>query len=261
MTRTLRVQPRYHRWFVEPGVEWLETNTHHATVDWDIPVDQCALVLVDVWQHHYLKDTEARSDRIMREKIVPLLEAARRDGVTVIHAPAPRLAKDHPNRFTFEGEKPPSPIDPEWPPQAFRAKRDDYAHYARPAEARQKERNHLSATNTIHTLAEPVPGEPLIADGEELHRYCKENGILFLFFLGFNTNACILMRDYGTLAMGQRGYEVILLRDCTTGMESASSAPELAQTQDAILMLEMFGKYSLTSDEFIAGLAGEPAQR
>jgi hypothetical protein len=82
---------------------------------------------------------------------------------------------------------------------------------------------------------------------------------LFLFFLGFNTNACILMRDYGTLAMGRRGYEVTMLRDCTPGMESAETAPGLAQTQNTILMLEMFGKYSLTSDEFIAGLSSGPA--
>jgi hypothetical protein len=75
-----------------------------------------------------------------------------------------------------------------------------------------------------------------------------------LFYAGFNTNACILVRDYGTLAMSQRGYEVILLRDCTTGMEARWTQPELDQTNGAILLLEMFGQYSLGSDELRASL-------
>jgi hypothetical protein len=75
-----------------------------------------------------------------------------------------------------------------------------------------------------------------------------------LFYAGFNTNACILMRDYGTLAMSARGYEVILLRDCTTGMESAESRPTLSQTRGAILLLEMFGQYTITSEELLSGL-------
>ena len=45
-----------------------------------------------------------------------------------------------------------------------------------------------------------------------------------------------------------------MLRDCTTGMESFETYEELWQTRGAILILEMFGKYSLTSDELVAGL-------
>ena len=104
----------------------------------------------------------------------------------------------------------------------------------------------------------PVEGdEPVIAYGEEMHRYCKDNGILFLFFTGFNTNACILHRDYGTLEMGRRGYEIIMVRDCTTGMESFETHDDLWQTRGAVMILEMFGKSSITSDELIKAL-GKP---
>ncbi len=54
--------------------------------------------------------------------------------------------------------------------------------------------------------------------------------------------------------MNQRGYEVIVVRDCTTGMESSKTQATLSQTQGAILFLEMFGNSSVTSDEIIAGL-------
>ncbi|MBS1749480.1 MAG: hypothetical protein JST63_06230 [Bacteroidetes bacterium] len=51
-----------------------------------------------------------------------------------------------------------------------------------------------------------------------------------------------------------RGYETILLRDCTTGMESKYTQASLSQTTGAILFFEMSGQYSINSDELIAGL-------
>jgi hypothetical protein len=54
--------------------------------------------------------------------------------------------------------------------------------------------------------------------------------------------------------MSNRGYAVILVRDCTTGMESKETQPTLGQTNNAILLLEMFGQYSINSGEIIAGL-------
>ena len=49
---TLHVKPRYHRWHVNEGAEWLEVNTGYNQLDWNIPVSQCALVLLDVWSRH-----------------------------------------------------------------------------------------------------------------------------------------------------------------------------------------------------------------
>ena len=71
--RTITIKPRYHRWHVDPGVEWRETNTRSAILDWEIPVSQTALVLVDVWQRHYIKDPEERAEKIINTKLLPLL--------------------------------------------------------------------------------------------------------------------------------------------------------------------------------------------
>ena len=46
----LHVKPRFHNWIVDEGEEWLELNTKQANLNWNIPVSQCALVLLDVWQ-------------------------------------------------------------------------------------------------------------------------------------------------------------------------------------------------------------------
>ncbi|AGA31258.1 cysteine hydrolase family protein [Singulisphaera acidiphila] len=251
---SLHIKPRYYRWHVDPGVEWVETNTAHAALDWTIPLSQAAIVLVDVWDHHYLLDTEARAEAIIDDKLVPLLTACRAAGLPIIHAPSPAQARPHPNWVNLVGETEVTPKREDWPPAEFRSKSGQYQPYGRPNEPRQPELNKLGAERKLHPKVQPLAGEPVIATGEELHRYCKRHGILFLFFAGFNTNACILVRDYGTLAMNQRGYEVIVVRDCTTGMESSETQSALSQTRGAILFLEMFGNTSVTSDEIIAGL-------
>lgn len=252
---SLRIKPRYHRWHVDPGVEWVETNTGPATLDWTIPLSQSALVLVDVWDHHYLRDTEARANAIIADTLVPLLTACRAAGLPIIHAPSPPQAKAHPNWLKLVSDSEAAPKRDDWPPPAFRGKSGPYQSYRRPSEPREPELAKLRAGLEIHPQVQPRAGEPVIATGEELHRYCKQQGILFLFFAGFNTNACILVRDYGTLAMSGRGYEVIVVRDATTGMESSETHATLSQTQGAILFLEMFGQYSIASNEIIAGLA------
>lgn len=254
MNKILHVRPRYYRWHVEPGVEWIEKNTNYAHLDWKIPLHQAALVLVDVWDRHYLKDTAARAEAIISEKIVPLMAACRRAGMPIIHAPSPPQAKKHPAWVRLVSEEEMAPRRDGWPPAEFRGKSGDYKAYARPVEPRAEELARLREGLTLHPKVQPEGDEAVIATGEELHRCCKGKGTLFLFYLGFNTNACILWRDYGTMEMGRRGYEIILLRDCGTGMESFETHDALGQTRGAVLFLEMFGQYSLTSDELIAGL-------
>lgn len=224
-----RIAPRYYRWHVDPGVDWVETSTDYAHLDWQIAIDQAALVLVDVWEGHYLADCETRINKVVEDNLSPVLTCVRNSGMRVIHAPSPDTAKRQPGWVNLTEKNLLRETDPDWPPRNFVKKEAEFAAYARPFEPRDSEL-------------------------EELHRFCKANGILFLFYAGFNTNCCVLLRDYGTLAMRDRGYEVILVRDCTTGMESYDSQYQLGQTNSTILFLEMFRAYSTTSDEIICSL-------
>lgn len=254
--KKLNIKPRYHRWHVDPGVEWLETNTGYATLNWDIPLERTALVLLDVWQRHYLKEPEERAEEIINNKYLPLLAKCRQEGMHVIHAPSPEVAMTHPNWLRLLSKSEMAPERDIWPPSNFRNLSGPYQAYNRPHEPREAERQALPPL-TFHPKIIPVGNEPVVANGEELHRYCKKQGILFLLFAGFNTNACILSRDYGAIHMSNRGYGSILVRDCTTGMESKETQPELRQTNGAILLLEMFGQYTVTSDEIVNGFSGK----
>ena len=59
MKNKITIAPRYYRWHVDKGVVWIEKNTSYAHLNWKIPLAQTALVLVDIWSHHYLKDTSS----------------------------------------------------------------------------------------------------------------------------------------------------------------------------------------------------------
>ena len=252
---TVQISPRYYRWYVDRGQEWLEVNTDYAHLNWKIPVSQAALVLVDVWQRHYIKEPEERAEKIIDEALVPLIQACRANGLKVIHAPSPPVAHKHANWVNLPIETCEADVrSRNWPPAEFRSLSGPYQQYRRPFEPRDKDLKSLPPHH-IHPKAEPVPDEPVIATGKELHAYCQQEGILFLLFAGFNTNACIITRDYGALEMSKRGYQVVLVRDCTTGMEAKHTQASLSQTSGAILFLEMFGQYSVTSEEIIGGFS------
>lgn len=252
--KELRIHPRYYRWYPDGDKEWIETNLDYATLDWKIPLSQVALVLVDVWQRHYIKEPEERAEAIIQKNLIPLIAACRNSGLEVIHAPSPPVAKLHPNWLNLVPASEMNTKRDTWPPAAFRSHSGPYQSYGRPIEPRETERQNLPAL-TFHPKIVPVGKEAVIATGEELHRYCKQRGIMFLLYAGFNTNACLITRDYGMLQMcNDRGYETVLVRDCTTGMESRESQPTLSQTNGAILFFEMFGQYSITSREVMTGI-------
>ena len=253
----LHVRPRYHRWHVNEGAEWLEKNTGYNHLDWNIPVSQCAIVLLDVWSRHYLKEPTDRAEKIIREKYVPLLKKCRESGMAIIHAPSPQVAVKHPNWVKLISEEELNPRPDTWPPREFRGLSGPYKAFRRPFEPREAEIQAMVSPHLFHPLAKPAGTEAVIATGEELHRYCKQKGILFLFMTGFNTNACMITRDYGALQMNYRGYQVSVLRDCTTGMENKTTQAELQQTNGALLFFEMFGQYTVTSDEIVNGFSGK----
>ena len=44
---------------------------------------------------------------------------------------------------------------------------------------------------------------------------------------------CVPHRDYGMRAMSKRGYDVVLIEDCTTTIEVADTVEEMALTKAA----------------------------
>jgi nicotinamidase-related amidase len=257
--RTFPIRPRYVRLYTDPGVPLAERNYEHAYLTWELPLKTTALICIDCWSWHFSEETLHRIETISNERITPLLAACRAAGMPVIHMPANPVAEKHANfrRMRPESEKAAAawPSSPQWPPANFRSKSGPHAQFARPAEPQRRDREeHRATTRDFHTTCMPTAGEPVLLDGEDLHRYCAQEGILHLFFIGFNTNACVMMRDYGLPAMVRRGYHGILVRDCTTGMETAETVADLTCTNGTIADIEQFLGYTVSSKELISAL-------
>jgi nicotinamidase-related amidase len=254
----IQVPVRYYRLGVEQGAPCEESRFNYSTMMWTLPTAQTALVMVDCWDIHYIQSHEERSGRICRERLKPVVEACRRAGIAIVHAPSPPRARHYPQwvRYASDQELIQTPgTSPDWPPEAFRKREGDYAAYKKPREWVLDEWAKRADQQRIVPEIAPQPDDFVVATGEQLHRLCRDRGILHLLYAGFATNMCVLYRDYGVRAMQQRGYNILLLRDCTTAIEAAHTLEQEGLTQWAILEIEMTVGMTTTSEEVVRACA------
>ena len=251
----LHLTVRYYRHGTDDGVECIERNLRPCEREWSLPTEQSALVLVDCWAEHFIRSHEANSARIMREVLLPAVQAARKAGVTVIHAPSPTYVKAYPQWLAYVSDRDlglePAPPPDDWPPPEFRRKEGEYAPFARPVEPKVADWIKEPSRYRIYEPLGPEPGDFVIATGDQLHRLLKHRKLLHLFYAGFAANICVLYRDYGTRAMGQRGYNIILLRDCTIGIEGCDTEEDMALTRTAVHSIELMTGHSTTAEQLI----------
>ncbi len=258
ITRAIHINARYYFRYTNPDEEQRESLSHHAETDWRIPLNQVALVCLDIWNMDLHQDMHERDDRITRERISPLIKAARAQGLQIIHAPGPHIARRHANWLNLEKDKSSgaeSNDTPNWPPPTFLKKTGEYVQYASPEVPNMLRSWDILRDNAgFHDLVQPVADEPVIATGEELHRLCAEKGILFLIYVGFHTPGCMTTRNYGMIDMRDRDYTCILVRDCTNGMETHETFDDQTSMKGAIAFLEQNGIYSILSEQLISSL-------
>lgn len=251
----LVVPCRYYRVYTDPDVPCDERSFHHVERELPIPLDRAALVLVDVWSTHYIDSWIRRAAEVVRTKIVPLLAAARSVGMAIVHAPSPFVVEKRGYGAPEPTPAPSRPSDADWPPSSFRSiyRSGEFAAFGRNEEPRLSAA--LSRYETDLDIAEPVkplPGEPVISTGDQLHALLSERRILHVFYAGFATNWCIMYRDYGILAMSQRGYNIILVRDATTGVEFHDTVETRAATELTIREIETKHGWSTTTGALVA---------
>ncbi len=251
----IAVPIRYYRFDTEGGQELSERNFRHADATWKMDPKEAALVLVDVWAEHPYTTHLERGAKITEEKIAPVVAACRKAGITVVHAPSPPSAMLYPQWTRYAAEKElfgGGGAGETWPPEEFRKRTGKYAHLARPQESWRKDYMERVKTRRIMKVIEPQAEDFVIATGEQLHRLCKHRKIVVLFYAGFAANMCVPFRDYGISAMHQRGYGIILLRDCTAAIEANDTFDDWDLTKAAVYSVEMIFGQSAASDALVA---------
>ena len=86
-----------------------------------------------------------------------------------------------------------------------------------------------------------------------MHRLLREKERFHLLYAGFVSNGCVQERDYGVKFMGYLGYNIILLRDCTTAFEMSHTVGTLEQTRASIDNMELWFQTAM-SDKLLASL-------
>ena len=249
---TIHLPVRYFQDSVPAGTPCREEHFVRRQLVMELPVEQTALVLVDLWNKHFIESWLERAGEVTREKVMPALAAARTAGLPVVHAPSPEVAA----QFEQLGRHTPPPpaADPDWPPPAFRARQGEYAAFRGP---RAQPPGIPGITGLGMSPAVDVePEEWVVATGQQLHDLCRQLGVLHLVYAGFATNWCILNRDYGLRAMARRGYNLILLRDATAGVEFPDTLDGLLATEMAVREVEQQLGFSAANPDFIQGCAG-----
>jgi len=247
---------RYCELTPKPSVKWREENSLVKELKWGIDPRETAFVMVDVWDiHPYVSHLE-RGAQITQERIAPVVEMCREVGVTVVHAPSPGQAVKYSQWVRYAGEREVSGTGggtaDDWPPADFRARKGKYAKLAKPTSPRrQKWLKEELPKRKIMPCVEPQADDFVIANGDQLHRLLKHRKILHLLYAGFAANMCVLHRDYGICAMQKRGYNIILLSDCTTAIENHDTLPDLVHTRASVSIVEMVFGSTTTSEEFL----------
>lgn len=177
---TIQLPCRYYRVYSDLDKPCVESNFHFVERDLPLPVAQTALILVDIWSTHYIDSWLQRAREVTEAKIVPILNAARAAGLTIIHAPSPFVA----DRYE---KAPATPVressGPAWPPPVFRGiyRSGPYAAFGRNQEpilppTYQRYETELDLSPAV----KPLPGEAVIHTGPELHTLLTEKKILHL---------------------------------------------------------------------------------
>lgn len=105
----------------------------------------------------------------------------------------------------------------------------------------------------------PQPGDHLVRKlvysgfhGTFTDTLLRNLGVKYLIAVGFATNACL----HTTLTEAMyRNYRVILLRDCTAGMECDDTYRDMTLTRAFVRFIETHVGFTSTSDQFLSACA------
>lgn len=108
---------------------------------------------------------------------------------------------------------------------------------------------HALHDREAHHDCRPIEGEPVIESKEDLDEYLKEKGIDTLLYAGFATNMCVIDRPVGIINMSRLGYEIILVKDCTTAVETPESTDgEWAWRETVNTVMRLWGSTTTLED-------------
>ena len=224
---------------------------------WDGP--KTALVICDMWDHHWCKSAEARVAEIA-PRVNNLANALRDRGVLIIHCPSDTMSyyKDAPGRKLAQsapGVRSKVPLE-RWcnlktdrePPLPIDDSDGGCADGPTPS------KGPYPWTHEIDSIQ--IRDGDAITDSAEAFYLMKQRGITNVIVTGVHENMCVLGRPFSIRQMVLQGQKVLLVRDLTDTMYNPNMPPHVDHFTGTDLVTEHIEKYwcpTITSDQLLGG--------
>ncbi|HOB99001.1 MAG TPA: ThuA domain-containing protein [Verrucomicrobiota bacterium] len=231
------------------------------TVAWDAA--KTAIIVCDMWDRHWCRGATARVAE-MAPRMNTVLEAARRRGILIIHAPSGTMAfyADSPQRKRArEAPEAPAPDGIGNWHSLDRAKEGPLPIDDSDGGCDDTPQCSQGSPWRRQIAALDIGPDDCISDsGREIFNLLEQRGIENLVILGVHANMCVLGRPFSIRAMVGLGKNVVLMRDLTDTMYNSRRRPWVSHFVGTDLVVEHIEKHwcpSITSVDF---LGGEPFQ-
>lgn len=227
------------------------------TVEWN--PKETAVIVCDMWDDHWCSSAAARVAE-MAPRMNQFLDALRRRGVLVVHAPSGTMEhyKDWPQRRRAL-EAPAAVFDP---PARGWCKLDPQREAPLPIDDRaggcdtpglEQRRAWKKQIDALEIAAEDA-----IGDGVDVLNLLAQRGIRNVMLVGVHTNMCVLGRPFGIRQLVYQGKRVVLVRDLTDAMYDPAAEPKISHFGGTARVVAHIERYWCPTIESNGILGGAP---
>ena len=204
-----------------------------------VSAERLALILCDVWDHHWCRGAEERL-ALMLPRMNAIVRAVRARGATIIHAPSDTMpfCEHHPARqraLAIPLADPPSELAHDDPPLPIDDS-DQGCDTAGGQPQRVWTRQHAA-------IAIDHQKDYITDNGRCAHAILRQRAIEQTLIMGVHTNMCILRRSFAIKQMVRWGVGIALIRDLTDAMYNPARSPYVSHEQGTALVIGYIEKF------------------
>lgn len=233
----------------------------------DLSLEHTGLVSMHAWKFDSAEqypglyrsiDYIERARSLVTTVYPPVLEAARRAGLQVLHVVGCgdsyyQSLPGYLSTVELAGQTPAPPEGAICDPSVAKLK-ELQQKLAWPGERNVDDCNAGHSAVTFPGPAEPAAGEPIAENAHQLNEVCRARGISHLIYMGVAINWCLLMSPGGMVDMRRLGYVCSAVRQATTAVENRETARKELCKEIALWRVGLAFGFVFDADDLVAGL-------